>query len=59
MRKCWILNITEIGNVFALIFKGAFAPAAGLGGIIGVLIQGLFLLIFDTYYGIKFKNLDD
>ena len=36
-----LLNITEIGNVFALIFKGAFVPAAGLGGIVGVLIQGL------------------
>ena len=34
-----LLNITEIGNVFALIFDGAFAPAAALGGIIGVLFK--------------------
>ena len=30
-----LMNITQVGNVFALIFKGAFAPAAGLGGVIG------------------------
>ena len=32
---------TEVGSVFALIIKGAFAPDAALGGVIGVLIQGL------------------
>ena len=34
------MNITYIDDVFALIFKGAFAPAAGLGAVIGVLIVG-------------------
>ena len=33
-----LLNITEIGNVFVMIFKGAFAPDAAFGGVIGVLI---------------------
>ncbi len=47
-----LLNITEIGNVFALIFKGAFAPAAGLGGIIGVLIQGFRRAAFSNEAGV-------
>ena len=34
------MNISEIGNVLKLIFNGAFAPDAALGGVIGVLIQG-------------------
>ena len=46
-----LLNITEIGNVFALIFKGAFAPA-GLGGIIGVLIQGFRRAAFSNEAGV-------
>ncbi len=25
----------------------------------GVLVQGAFLLVFDTYYGLKFKNIQD
>ena len=47
-----LLNITEIGNVFALIFKGAFTPAAGFGGIIGVLIQGFRRAAFSNEAGI-------
>jgi AGCS family alanine or glycine:cation symporter len=47
-----LLNINEIGNVFALIFKGAFAPAAGLGGIIGVLIQGFRRAAFSNEAGV-------
>ena len=47
-----LLNITEVGNVFALIFKGAFAPAAGLGGIIGVLIQGFRRAAFSNEAGV-------
>ena len=35
-----LMNVTEIGTVLGLIFKGAFAPDAALGGVIGVLIQG-------------------
>ena len=41
-----LMNITQVGNVFALIFKGAFAPAAGLGGVIGVLVQGFRRVLF-------------
>jgi AGCS family alanine or glycine:cation symporter len=47
-----LLNITEVGNVFVLIFKGAFAPAAGLGGIIGVLIQGFRRAAFSNEAGV-------
>jgi AGCS family alanine or glycine:cation symporter len=47
-----LLNITEVGNVFALIFKGAFAPAAGFGGIIGVLIQGFRRAAFSNEAGV-------
>ena len=47
-----LLNFSEIGNVFILIFKGAFAPAAGLGGIIGVLIQGFRRAAFSNEAGV-------
>jgi len=47
-----LLNFSEIGNVFVLIFKGAFAPAAGLGGIIGVLIQGFRRAAFSNEAGV-------
>ena len=47
-----LLNITEIGNVFVLIFKGAFSPAAGLGGLIGVLIQGFRRAAFSNEAGV-------
>ena len=47
-----LMNITEVGNVFALIFKGAFAPAAGLGGIIGVLVQGFRRAAFSNEAGV-------
>ena len=47
-----LLNFTEIGTVFALIFKGAFAPAAGLGGIVGVLIQGFRRAAFSNEAGV-------
>ena len=47
-----LLNISEIGNVFVLIFKGAFAPAAGFGGIIGVLIQGFRRAAFSNEAGV-------
>ena len=47
-----LLNITEIGNVFSLIFKGAFTPTAGLGGVIGVLIQGFRRAAFSNEAGV-------
>jgi len=47
-----LMNLTEIGNVFFLIFKGAFAPAAGLGGIVGVLIQGFRRAAFSNEAGV-------
>ena len=52
MQKIILLNFTEIGTVFALIFKGAFAPAAGLGGIVGVLIQGFRRAAFSYEAGV-------
>lgn len=36
-----LLNIKEIGQVFMLIFDGAFAPNSIKGGIIGVMIMGI------------------
>jgi hypothetical protein len=50
-----IYIIISILLIFQIIFEGESVVGHGFG----VLIQGLFLLIFDTYYGIKFKNLDD
>ena len=47
-----LINFTEIGTVFALIFKGAFAPAAGLGGIVGVLVQGFRRAAFSNEAGV-------
>jgi len=47
-----LMNISEIGNVFVLIFNGAFAPDAALGGVIGVLIQGFRRAAFSNEAGI-------
>ena len=47
-----LLSFSEFGNVFVLIFKGAFTPAAGLGGIIGVLIQGFRRAAFSNEAGV-------
>ena len=47
-----LMNINQIGGVFSLIFKGAFAPAAGLGGIVGVLIQGFRRAAFSNEAGV-------
>ena len=47
-----IMNITQIGNVFSMIFKGAFAPDAALGGVIGVLIQGFRRAAFSNEAGV-------
>ncbi len=47
-----VMNYTEIGNAFALIFKGAFAPSAAFGGFIGVLIQGFRRAAFSNEAGV-------
>ena len=47
-----LINISEVGNVFVLIFNGAFAPDAAFGGIIGVLIQGFRRAAFSNEAGV-------
>ena len=47
-----LMNVTEIGTVLGLIFKGAFAPDAALGGVIGVLIQGFRRAAFSNEAGV-------
>ena len=49
-----IYLIVSLLLIFRLFFKGS---AVGHG--FGVMIQGLFLLVFDTYYGIRFKRIED
>jgi len=45
-------NFGQIGEAFGLIFKGAFAPVAVGGGIIGVMIQGMKRATFSNEAGI-------
>ena len=47
-----IMNINQIGNVFFMIFKGAFSPEATFGGVIGVLIQGFRRAAFSNEAGV-------
>tara|TARA_B100001741_G_C16554369_1_gene601573 strand:- start:2808 stop:4319 length:1512 start_codon:yes stop_codon:yes gene_type:complete len=47
-----VVNFSEIGNAFALIFKGAFAPSAAFGGFIGVIIQGFRRAAFSNEAGV-------
>lgn len=46
------VNFGQVGEAFGLIFKGAFAPAAVGGGIIGVMIQGMKRATFSNEAGI-------
>lgn len=46
------VNFGEIGTAFGLIFKGAFAPTAIGGGVIGVMIQGMKRATFSNEAGI-------
>ncbi|HBF20594.1 MAG TPA: amino acid carrier protein, partial [Cryomorphaceae bacterium] len=46
------VNIGNIGNAFSLIFEGAFAPKAALGGFVGVLIQGFRRAAFSNEAGV-------
>jgi len=47
-----LMNISQIGHVFGLIFSGAFAPDAALGGVIGVLIVGFQRAAFSNEAGV-------
>ncbi len=44
-------NFSYIDDAFALIFKGAFTPEAGLGGLFGVLIVGFRRAVFSNEAG--------
>ena len=44
-------NFSSIGDAFGLIFKGAFTPMAGLGGLVGVLIVGFQRAAFSNEAG--------
>ncbi|MBL06686.1 MAG: hypothetical protein CL773_02315 [Chloroflexi bacterium] len=50
-----IYLIVGILLVLQIFFQGESAVGHGFG----VVVQGLFLLVFDTYYGLKFKTLED
>ncbi|WP_047544985.1 alanine/glycine:cation symporter family protein [Psychroserpens sp. Hel_I_66] len=45
-------NFTLIDDAFAAIFNGAFTPLAGLGGVIGVMIQGIRRGAFSNEAGV-------
>jgi len=45
-------NATEVPAAFGAIISGAFTPAAGLGGFIGVLVQGFKRAAFSNEAGI-------
>jgi AGCS family alanine or glycine:cation symporter len=47
-----VVNFSEIGIAFAMIFKGAFAPSAAFGGFIGVIIQGFRRAAFSNEAGV-------
>ena len=47
-----VVNFSEIGNAFAMILKGAFAPSAAFGGFIGVIIQGFRRAAFSNEAGV-------
>ena len=46
------VNFGEVGNAFSLILKGAFAPEAIGGGVVGVMIQGMKRATFSNEAGI-------
>jgi AGCS family alanine or glycine:cation symporter len=47
-----LANIAKIPWALGLVFKGAFAPTAIAGGIIGVMIQGLKRAAFSNEAGV-------
>lgn len=44
-------NIQYIGEAFSMIFAGAFTPAAGIGGVVGVIIVGFQRAAFSNEAG--------
>ena len=54
LASMWILvvNASEVPHAIALIFHGAFAPTAAVGGLIGVLVQGFKRAAFSSEAGI-------
>ena len=46
------VHFSELGNAFAMIIKGAFAPSAAFGGFIGVIIQGFRRAAFSNEAGV-------
>ncbi|MBT8204966.1 MAG: alanine:cation symporter family protein [Eudoraea sp.] len=46
-----VANFSYIDDAFVLIFKGAFTPEAGLGGLFGVLIIGFRRAVFSNEAG--------
>ena len=44
-------NISYVGDAFGMIISGAFTPAAGLGGVLGVLIVGFQRAAFSNEAG--------
>lgn len=53
------LDIIYLIVALLLIFEVFFQGESSVGHGFGVMIQGLFLLVFDTYYGIRFKRIED
>ena len=53
LSALWILfdNAGHIGGAFGEIFSGAFTPAAGYGGFVGVLVQGFRRAAFSNEAG--------
>lgn len=47
-----IMNIGEVPGALGTIFREAFSPAAGVGGILGVMIQGIKRAAFSNEAGI-------
>lgn len=44
-------NIEYVGDAFGMIFAGAFTPAAGIGGVVGVIIVGFQRAAFSNEAG--------
>jgi AGCS family alanine or glycine:cation symporter len=44
-------NIQYVGAAFSMIFEGAFTPAAGIGGVVGVIIVGFQRAAFSNEAG--------
>jgi AGCS family alanine or glycine:cation symporter len=47
-----LVNADQVGSAFSVIWSGAFTPAAGFGGLMGVLIQGFKRAAFSNEAGV-------